>query len=129
MSSVKPRLVVANDRQSARAGGQKSFARIIDGPRLTEGRGRAGRRGADRRLPAVPGRSRVLVVADVTRAEAIDRWVALINDHCGTRERCAVMFDVTFQTACNWFDGVSAPSAAAMFQAVDWWGDDMARAA
>jgi hypothetical protein len=37
------------------------------------------------------------------------------------------MFGVTFQTACNWFDGVSAPSARAVMQAFDWWGDDLAR--
>lgn len=86
---------------------------------------RAGRRQADRVRPV--SRPTCLPVADVTRDVAIDRWIALITRHCGTREACAAMFGVTFQTACNWFDGVSAPSAAAVFQAADWWGDDLRR--
>lgn len=119
MSSAKPRLIAATGGQSASAPRLTSLPNMFDR--------RTGRRQADRVRPV--SRPTCLPVADVTRDAAIDRWIALITRHCGSREACAAMFGVTFQTACNWFDGVSAPSAAAVFQAVDWWGDDLASGA
>lgn len=115
--SSKPRLVVSNSDPVRRAG-PKSLPKLVDRPRVVDGRGDAGR--------WVGNRRRSLVVAEVTRADAIDVWVALIARNCGTREVCAVMFGVTFQTACNWFDGVTAPSAAAVMQAVVWWPEAFA---
>ena len=53
------------------------------------------------------------------RAAAL--WSGFVTDTCGTREDCAVVFGVTFQAACNWFDGFSVPGGeqvlkgAAMF--------------
>jgi hypothetical protein len=117
MSSAKPRLIAVTGGQSASAPRVPSLPNMFDR--------RSSRRQADRLRPV--SRPVCLPVADVTRDAAIDRWIALITRHCGTREACAAMFGVTFQTACNWFDGVSAPSAAAVFQAVDWWGDDLRR--
>lgn len=122
MSSAKPFTVVRGG-QPAMQRRQTSLPKVFEKAAPVGGRGRAGRRVADR---AVLPRPRSLQVADVTRAAAIDRWIDLIARHCGSREACAAMFGVTFQTACNWFDGVSAPSAAAVFQAVDWWGADLA---
>jgi hypothetical protein len=123
MSSAKPRLIAVVGGQSASTARPTSLPNMFDR--------RSSRRQADRMRPVSVSASRpaCLPVADVTRDAAIDRWIALITRHCGTREACAAMFGVTFQTACNWFDGVSAPSAAAVFQAVDWWGEDMRSAA
>lgn len=37
------------------------------------------------------------------------RWSLLMIASFASRESCAVHFGVTFQTACNWFDGNCAP--------------------
>lgn len=37
------------------------------------------------------------------------RWSLLMISSFSSREICAVHFDVTFQTACNWFDGNCSP--------------------
>ncbi|MDS9468192.1 hypothetical protein RGQ15_11505 [Paracoccus sp. MBLB3053] len=37
------------------------------------------------------------------------RWSHLMIASFGSREECAVHFGVTFQTACNWFDGMCRP--------------------
>lgn len=43
------------------------------------------------------------------RHEFGPRWSLLMIASFGSREACAVHFDVTFQTACNWFDGTCRP--------------------
>jgi len=58
------------------------------------------------------------------RAQAVDFWVGLITRRCGSREACADLFAVTFQTACNWFDGVSTPSFLHVLRAVALWPGD-----
>jgi hypothetical protein len=90
-----------------------SHPKVID----LQGRGRSAR--ARRRVQALP-------VIHVTRHEAQLFWAGLVARRCGTRERCAVMFDVTFQTACNWFDGFSCPTGDKVMQAQLWWPEDFA---
>ncbi|MDB6177919.1 hypothetical protein PAF17_10445 [Paracoccus sp. Z330] len=43
------------------------------------------------------------------RAVFLQRWSLLMIASFDSREACAVHFGVTFQTACNWFDGLNAP--------------------
>ncbi|MDN3713419.1 hypothetical protein QWZ10_19830 [Paracoccus cavernae] len=38
------------------------------------------------------------------------RWSLLLISNFATRELCAVHFGVTFQTSCNWFDGLRTPT-------------------
>ncbi len=64
------------------------------------GRGR-GREAARRAYGALP---------EVARVDAAEGWSAFVIETCGTREDCAVLFGVTFQCACNWFEGWSAPA-------------------
>ena len=63
-----------------------------------EGRGRC--RDAARRAHA--GHS-------TDRDAFLRRWSLLMIASFASREVCAVHFGVTFQTACNWFDGLNAP--------------------
>ncbi|MDP0929029.1 hypothetical protein Q0601_17730 [Paracoccus onubensis] len=43
------------------------------------------------------------------RVDFLRRWSLLMIASFPNRETCAVHFGVTFQTACNWFDGFNAP--------------------
>lgn len=43
------------------------------------------------------------------RADFLCRWSLLMIASFRSREHCAVHFVVTFQTACNWFDGFNVP--------------------
>ena len=43
------------------------------------------------------------------RGVFVQRWSLLMIASFNSREACAVHFGVTFQTACNWFDGMNAP--------------------
>ncbi len=61
---------------------------------------------------------------DVSRAEAVRFWADLVARRCGSREACAVMFQVTFQTACNWFDGFSCPTGDRVMVAVRAWPEE-----
>ncbi len=47
------------------------------------------------------------------------RWSLLMIASFPSREACAVHFGVTFQTACNWFDGVCRPYGDAVAWAVE----------
>jgi hypothetical protein len=60
----------------------------------------------------------------VSRHAAVVIWADLVARRCETREACAVMFEVTFQTACNWFDGFSCPGGDKVMQAVEWWPEE-----
>ena len=64
--------------------------------------------------------------APAVRREAISFWSRLLARRCGNRERAAVMFGVTFQTACNWWDGFSIPTGDKVMQAMRWWPEDFA---
>ena len=93
----------------APAGGQMSHPNGFEG----RGRGLAARR-----------RAQVLPVITVRRRDAISFWSQLLARRCGNRERAAVMFDVTFQTACNWWDGFTVPTGDKVLQAMRWWPED-----
>jgi len=45
----------------------------------------------------------------VDRDAFMRRWSLLMIASFTSREACAVHFSVTFQTACNWFDGMCRP--------------------
>ena len=64
---------------------------------LDRGRGRSA---ADRRRAHV---------APFDREDFLRRWSLLMIASFPSREVCAVHFGVTFQTACNWFDGSNRP--------------------
>lgn len=66
--------------------------------RAFDGRGRSAQ--AARRAHAHHGPDRDLFLR---------RWSLLMIASFATRESCAVHFGVTFQTACNWFDGACRP--------------------
>lgn len=80
-------------------------------PRGGRGRGVAVRRAAH--VPPI-----------VTRHEATVFWADLMERRCGTREDCAAMFAVTFQTACNWFDGFSCPTGDKVMMAQRAWPEE-----
>lgn len=80
-------------------------------------------RGLDRGRSAQAMR-RITVAPVITRHEYIVFWADLVARRCGTREDCASMFEVTFQTACNWFDGFSCPTGDKVFMAVRKWPEE-----
>jgi len=83
-------------------------------------------KGFDRRRSASAMR-RVSVAPVITRHERIVWWADLVARRCGTREACAVMFGVTFQTACNWFDGFSCPTGDKVLDAIDMWPEEFGK--
>lgn len=48
-------------------------------------------------------------VHTIDRDAFLRRWSLLMIASFSTREECAVYFDVTYQTSCNWFDGLCRP--------------------
>lgn len=44
------------------------------------------------------------------RVEFPDLWAGYLRGHFRNPEAVAVAFDVTFQTACNWWNGTHRPS-------------------
>lgn len=44
------------------------------------------------------------------RTEFPELWSAYLRAHFRNIENVAVAFDVTFQTACNWWNGTHRPS-------------------
>ncbi|MFB2530690.1 hypothetical protein ACEYYA_00815 [Paracoccus sp. p3-h83] len=54
-----------------------------------------------------------------TRAAAPDRWRAFVRATCPSREVAAAEYGVCFQTACNWWDALTAPHAGAVMTAYD----------
>ena len=60
------------------------------------GRGRAAARRAHGRIGS-------------DREAFLRQWSLLMIASFASREACAVHFGVTFQAACNWFDGANAP--------------------
>lgn len=69
-----------------------SLANPFDG----RGRGRAAARRAHGRIGS-------------DREAFLRQWSLLMIASFASREACAVHFGVTFQAACNWFDGANAP--------------------
>lgn len=67
---------------------------------------------------------RVSVAPIVTPHQARGFWAGLVRRRCGTREEAAVVFGVTFQTACNWFDGFSTPTGDKVMMAIRLWPEE-----
>jgi hypothetical protein len=67
---------------------------------------------------------RVSVAPVISPAQARGFWAGLVARRCGSREEAAVVFGVTFQTACNWFDGFSTPTGDKVMMAVRMWPED-----
>lgn len=82
-------------------------------------------KGFDRRRSASAKR-RVSVAPVITKHAAMVFWADLVARRCGTREECAVKFTVTFQTACNWFDGFSCPTGDKVMMAMRMWPEEFA---
>jgi len=51
------------------------------------------------------------------RADFPDLWSGFLRSQFRSREQAAAYFEVTFQTACNWWDGVVRPSGDKVAQA------------
>lgn len=89
-----------------------------------EGAARAGQMSPSNRMVCADQRRRGRAVIrvcqpgavrpDVSRAAARAGWARFVARTCGSRDACAVVFGVTFQCACNWFDGFSAPQGDKM---------------
>jgi hypothetical protein len=102
-SSFKPRIVSPHP---APRFGQTSH------PNPFAGRGRSA--AAHRRVSVAP----------ITKVGAVVFWADLVDRRCNSREHCAVVFGVTFQTACNWYDGFSCPTGDKVLLAIDLWPDE-----
>ena len=102
----RPPLSLVHSGHAAANPGPASCPRVFDhGPR---GRGRDAAR-------------RVTVAPVISRHQAVTFWADLVARRCSTREECAVVFGVSFQTACNWFDGFTAPTADKVLMALRLW--------
>lgn len=75
-------------------------------------------------LRVIPGGRRRAPM--VTRHDAKTIWADLVARRCGDRETAALTFGVTFQTACNWFDGFVCPSGDKVMIAVQLWPEEFA---
>lgn len=73
---------------------------------------------------SVAAARRVSVAPVITRHEATVFWADLVARRCRSREECAVVFAVTFQTACNWFDGFSCPTGDKVMMAMRLWPEE-----
>lgn len=95
-------------------------------PQSAPRRGQMSRaKGFDRGRGAAAAR-RVTVAPIITRHAATVFWADLVARRCASREECAVVFAVTFQTACNWFDGFSCPTGDKMLMAMRMWPEEFA---
>ncbi|MDF2140838.1 hypothetical protein [Paenirhodobacter sp. CAU 1674] len=109
----KPFLISTSSPQPAAPRAQMSCANVLDG----RGRGRAAHRRAHGWL-ADPA---------IYRADFANRWRALMVHLFGSREDCAAAFGVTFQTACNWWDGSCRPSGDRVALAAITWPVEFAQ--
>lgn len=66
------------------------------------------------------GRRRPMITAHAAKV----LWAGLMERRCGSREETAVLFGVTFQTACNWWDGMSCPTGDKVMIAVNLWPEE-----
>lgn len=82
-------------------------------------------KGFDRRRSASAMR-RVSVAPVITKHAAMVFWADLVSRRCASREECAVVFGVTFQTSCNWHDGFSCPTGDKVMIAMRLWPEEFA---
>ena len=98
------RSIVGGVAQSAPRPGQTSTSKIVD-LRIVGGARR-------RRAPLV------------TRHQAKAFWADLMARRAETREDAARIFSITFQCACNWFDGAVVPSGDKVLIAIKLWPEE-----
>ncbi|MCV2877590.1 hypothetical protein OE699_01890 [Sedimentimonas flavescens] len=67
------------------------------------------------------------VEPDAYRVAFCGRWQGLMQHLFRTREDVASAFGVTFQTACNWWDGTNRPSGDRVALAAITWPEEFAR--
>lgn len=99
---------IAPAREAARPGGQTARANPLEG----RGRSRVSARRAHGRLPE----------PHAFRAGMAARWGGWCRSRFRSREALAVHFGVTFQTACNWWNGERKPSGETVMLACLEWG-------
>lgn len=108
MSRSSPRLVSSNSAPLRRTGaGQMSPANAF-APNLDQRRGRwpgAARHRVGRLSPRT-----VTFACPPDREAFMAAWSKFLRLSCGTRGEVARVYDVTFQTACNWWDGSRVPT-------------------
>ena len=66
-------------------------------------------------------------VGQVDRDAVRGAWARFLARVTGSREDCAAIFGVTFQTACNWYDGFSTPTGDKVLQAARDWPEAFAQ--
>lgn len=110
---TKPRLVSSHAGKPAPRAVQKSCLNPFDG----RGRNAAAHRRAHGRL----------VDPCIYRASFLERWSDLIRHLFRTRDAVAVAFGVTFQTACNWWEGSNRPSGDKVALAALSWPEEFQR--
>lgn len=106
MSLPRPSLVYSRPGQPGAAAGQKSCPNRLDpvrGPAPGAGRGRSAQ-AARRCFGAVD--------AYHLKRSMPALWGRYVRQTFASREAVAAHFGVAFQTACNWWDELHAPSAA-----------------
>ncbi len=65
---------------------------------------------------------------DLFRGNFAEGWSKLIRTKCRTRNEAALRFDVTLQTACNWWSGtVCKPMGDKVALAALWWPEEFSR--
>jgi hypothetical protein len=110
MSSVRRLTVVPPDPAALRR--PESFANLLRRVPVS-GRGRS--LAARRRIEAAPV---------IERLAAMDWWADMVLRRCGSAERIAVVFGVTFQTGCNWLNRISCPTGDKVLMAVAMWPEE-----
>ena len=93
-------------------------------PHIAPVRGQMSHASAIDRGRSAAAARRVSVAPVITRHEATVFWADLVARRCASREACAVIFAVTFQTACNWFDGFSCPTGDKVMMAMALWPEE-----
>lgn len=73
---------------------------------------------------SLAARRRVSVAPVVARGQAMGFWAELVLRRCGSREEVASVFEVSFQTACNWCDAASCPTGDKVLCAIRWWPEE-----
>jgi hypothetical protein len=85
----------------------------------TKGFDRRAGRGRD-----LAARRRVSVPVLVSACEARSFLADLLDRRSCSRENTAMLFEVTFQTACNWHDGFTVPTGDKVLTMMRLWPEE-----
>lgn len=89
-----------------------------------EGRGRWS--GAARHRVGRLAPNTVTFATPMSRDACMDAWARFVRTVTCSRTHCAKAFDITFQTACNWYDGKVVPTGDKMAHAAASWPREFA---